>query len=82
MWQLHFFMKKPAAATPRSSSRMALPSTLHKRHKGGPLTSYCEIATSLLESYFTDDVIAETDAKIKRYTQSMNKTAIEHAEHL
>lgn len=80
MWLLHFFMKKPAAAA--LNSRISLPSKSHRRHKEGTLTTYCEVVNYLLETYATDDVIAETDAEILRFTQPPTKSPTEYAEAL
>lgn len=60
MWLLDFLMKKQAATTlnpkntqPAKSSCIA-PET-------GSLVMYHEVVKLLLETYFTDDVIAEVD---------------------
>lgn len=36
----------------------------------------------MLETHTTDDILAETDAKIRRFTQLFNKTPIQYAEFL
>lgn len=74
MWLLHFFMKKPDATAP--NSRISLASKSRERYKEGTLTSFCEVVNYPLESYVTDDLIAEIDTKIMCYTQPVNKTPV------
>lgn len=46
------------------------------RHKAGTLTNFCKWESYLVETYGNDDMIAETDEKVMRFTQSPNKTMI------
>lgn len=41
---------------------------------------YCEVVNHFLETYTTDDVMAETDVKIIRLTQPMDNNEMEYAE--
>lgn len=65
-------MQKQTVAT--LNSRIALSSNLRRGQKEGALTTYCKLLNYLLETYATNDVIAESDAEIMHYTQPPNKT--------
>lgn len=43
-------------------------------------TTHCEVLNYLLEPYASDDVIADTEAEIMRFSQPLNETQTEHAE--
>lgn len=65
------FMKHRAAAA--LHAHIAVRSKSHKRLKEGMRTFYCEAVNFLLETYVTDDVIAETDVDIMPFTRLLNK---------
>lgn len=65
-------MKQPAAAA--LNARIALNLKLHKRQKEGTETSCCKAVNCLLVSYAMNDLIAETDASIIRFTHLLNKS--------
>lgn len=44
--------------------------------------SYCEPGNSLLETYATNDIFAETDASMIQFAQSSNKSITDYAEAL
>lgn len=73
-------MKRPDKASSRV--RIALKSELHKRQKEGTVTLYCEAVNYFLETYATDDVIAEADDDMMRFTQPSNKSPTEYTEAL
>lgn len=50
--------------------------------KEGTLTTYCDVASFLLETYSTDIGIAEIDAEILRSTHPSNMTSTEYTEAL
>lgn len=45
-------------------------------HKYWTLTTYCRMFSYLLETYATDDVIAEAEGEIMYYKQPENMSAI------
>lgn len=62
------------------NSRVALSTKAsHKLEKEGTLISNFEVVNKL-ETCATDDVIAEADAEIMRFSQPPNKTSIDHSE--
>lgn len=67
MWLLPFFMKKQGAATLDSRFSLRFRSS-RKRQKEGTLTTYWEEVIYMLETYATDNIIAETDSKIMRFS--------------
>lgn len=79
-WLLYFFMEHLAVAA--LSACIAIRSKLHKRQEGGLVTSSCEVVNYLLETYSTDDVIAETDAHMMHLTQPSSKCPTEYSEAL
>lgn len=79
MWLLLFFMKKQTATAANSRIALGSNSSLN-RQKEGTLTTKCERLNYLLETYFSDDVVAGAGAEIKRFTQLLNETPIDHPE--
>lgn len=79
MWLFQSSMKKHAAV----SLKPGIPAhakTSRKPQKKETITTWCAVVKYLLELNATDDVIAETDAKMMRLTQALNLTLIEYAE--
>lgn len=66
-------MKCLTAAT--VNAQIELQSKLHKHQRVGTVTSYSEAVNYLLDTYATDDVVSETDAKIMRFTQLPKQVA-------
>lgn len=79
MQLLRFFMKNQVAAVLNLRSALKFKS-LRWGQKNGALTKYCDVVSSLLASFGTDEVIAETDDEIMKVSQLLNKTQIEFAE--
>lgn len=73
-------MKRPAEAA--LNAHIALRPKSHKSQKEGIVTSYCKVVNYLVETYETDDVIAEADADMMRFTLPSNKSPAEYAEGL
>lgn len=47
-------------------------------HKEWILTTYCQYVNYLLETYTTDDVIAEGEAYVMDYKQPENMSVVHH----
>lgn len=48
----------------------------------GKLTTFCKVATYLLEMYETDDVISEAESKIASFKQPAGMTAVRYSQTL
>lgn len=77
---LPFSMEKPAAAS--TESGMGLSSKSHKHSKELRLTSYSEVISYILETYVTDEIIAEMSDEFLRLKQLSNMMAMDYAEAL
>lgn len=81
MWILHFFKNNQAAYT--LNSKIALRSnSLRECQKEEKLTTHCEGVKNLLETYNTENIIAESDAILMRVTHLLNKTMMKYAKWL
>lgn len=80
IWLLHFFMKRLAAAA--LDVCITLCSKWHRLQMEGTVKTYCEAVNILLETYETEDVIAETNADMMHFTPLSNKFPTEYAEAL
>lgn len=70
-------MKRPAAEA--LNARTALRSDSHKRQKKGAVAIHWEAVNYLLETYKTDEVIAETDADMVHLVQASNESSTDFA---
>lgn len=77
-WLLHLFIKHCAAAS--LNVPITLRSELCRSQKDGTVRTYCEADNYHLETHDADDVIAETDADMMRFTPPSNKSLMEYAE--
>lgn len=80
VWLILLFMKLPTAVA--LNTGIVLKSKSHDRHQEGALTSYGEAVNQLLETYATEDVIAEANADMMQLTQPSNKLPAECSESL
>lgn len=71
-------MKRPTAAG--FNARVIWKSEWHKHQKEGTVTSYCAAVSHFCKTYDKDDIIAETDANMIKFTQSSNESPTEYAE--
>lgn len=70
IWFLHFFTKRsPAAASNARSSLKQTSSSNTHRAKERMLRKYRDVVHSLLQTYDTNDVIADADVALTRYVQ-------------
>lgn len=69
---LQLFMKHRTDAA--LNDRIAMRSKSHKHQKEGTITFYCKAVNYLLDTCVTDDVIAETYAKMMHFTQPSSKS--------
>lgn len=69
------FYEKPAGAC--LNARACLTSSC-RPHKGGKLTSYCQVVHNLLNNYATDNIIVEANADIMNYKQPQDLNAIDY----
>lgn len=79
LWLLHTLTKRPAAA--KLNACIVRQSKRHTCNREGTVTSNCEAVTYLFETCWTDEIIAATDAVIKRLTQPSNKSPMEYPKH-
>lgn len=70
-WLLYFFMRLPAAAA--LNARIALRLKSPERQTEGTIRLHFKAINNLLKSYAKDDMITETDADMKQFTQ-LSKT--------
>lgn len=75
MWLLKAYMEEPA----RSSLSMRLSHPKTGKAGKGKLTSYSSAVNYLLQTYASDDVIAEAEADLRHFTQTRNITPQEYA---
>lgn len=77
IWIFHFSLRDPArvAPTARTVNKSSWTSNKSSRDTS-KLTTYCEVVQYLLRTYSTDDIIAEVEASLMRFTQGdrMNET--------
>lgn len=76
---LHFFTKRPAAAL---KARIALKLKSLERQIEGTAASYREDVSCLLMTYATDDILAESDIDMIRFSQLGSKWTTGYAEAL
>lgn len=74
----HVFMKRLVAAA--LNSGIALRSKKHRCQKDDNETTFCEAISYLLETYETDDLMAETGAGTMLFKQPSNESLMEYAE--
>lgn len=70
LWRLHFFMKCTAVAA--LNAGVALQFKSHNCQNEGAVKSNWRAVRYLLETYWTDNVITETDAHMTPFTQPSN----------
>lgn len=76
-----YFTKRTAAVV--LTARLSLKPKLSKKNtKEDVLTTYSQVLNQLLETYATDEAIAEVDNNIMRFTQSRNLTRPQFADTL
>lgn len=75
MWLLKAFMDEPA----RSSLSMRLSHPKSGKAKKGKLTSYSEAINYLLQTYASDDVVAEAEADLRHFVQNRSMSPQEYA---
>lgn len=74
------FIKRSAVVKLNTSIALGYKSS--RRQKEGLVNSYCEAVNYLLETYSTNDEIAETDVNMMHFTQPSNKLHTECSEAL
>lgn len=79
MWSFHFFIKKPAGAT--LLARTCLKSFSRSVEKGR-LTSYCQVVNCFLNTYATNDIVAEADVDTIIYKQLQDLNAVDYSQSL
>lgn len=64
------------------NARTALKPKLHKREENDTITSYCKAVNYMLETYATDNAVAETDTDMMQFIQLSNKKPKGHSKPL